>query len=137
MKESDSDRNISVIFLLDLTATNLKSCSMPTYTYQCADCGHTYDAFQSMKVDPDVECPECKGRVDRLIGGGAGILFKGSGFYVTDYKNQKSSSSSSSASTGSSTSASTAAGTAAQTNSSTTSASTGSNASGSGGSTGS
>lgn len=60
---------------------------MPTYTYQCADCGHSYDAFQSMKADPDTVCPECSGRVDRLIGAGAGIVFKGSGFYVTDYRN--------------------------------------------------
>jgi len=59
---------------------------MPTYTYQCADCEHSYDAFQSMKADPDTVCPECNGKVERLIGAGAGIVFKGSGFYVTDYR---------------------------------------------------
>lgn len=59
---------------------------MPTYSYQCKDCGHRYDAFQSMKADPDTVCPECNGTVERLIGAGAGIVFKGSGFYVTDYR---------------------------------------------------
>lgn len=75
---------------------------MPTYTYQCRDCGHTYEAFQSMKDDPHTECPSCKGTVDRLIGAGAGIVFKGSGFYVTDYKKsgQDSSASTSSSSSG-------------------------------------
>ena len=58
---------------------------MPTYTYRCADCAHEYDEFQPMKAEPDTVCPSCQGRVDRLIGAGAGILFKGSGFYVTDY----------------------------------------------------
>ena len=69
---------------------------MPTYTYQCRDCGHKYDAFQSMKDDPHTECPACKGHVDRLIGAGAGIVFKGTGFYVTDYKKSGSSGSDSS-----------------------------------------
>ena len=59
---------------------------MPTYTYRCADCNHEYEAFQSMKDEPHKECPECSGAVERVIGAGAGILFKGSGFYVTDYK---------------------------------------------------
>ena len=59
---------------------------MPTYSYQCDDCSHAYEAFQKMTEDPHTVCPECKGRVQRLIGAGAGIVFKGSGFYVTDYK---------------------------------------------------
>ncbi|MCB1171488.1 MAG: zinc ribbon domain-containing protein [Leptospiraceae bacterium] len=59
---------------------------MPTYSYRCTECGHEYDAFQSMKDDPHTECPKCGGKVERLIGGGAGIVFKGSGFYVTDYR---------------------------------------------------
>ncbi|MEQ9364102.1 MAG: zinc ribbon domain-containing protein [Leptospirales bacterium] len=59
---------------------------MPTYTYECKDCGNRYDAFQSMSAAADTECPQCKGRVERVIGGGSGIVFKGSGFYVTDYK---------------------------------------------------
>ncbi|MBI39719.1 MAG: FmdB family transcriptional regulator [Leptospiraceae bacterium] len=72
---------------------------MPTYSYRCTQCGHEYDAFQSMKDDPHTDCPECGGKVERLIGGGAGIVFKGSGFYVTDYK--KSSGSSGSGNSGS------------------------------------
>lgn len=59
---------------------------MPTYTYECSACGHRYDAFQSMKAEPDTECPRCSGRVDRVFGAGTGIVFKGSGFYVTDYR---------------------------------------------------
>ncbi len=57
---------------------------MPTYEYECNACGHRFDAFQSMSEEPLTECPECSGRVQRLIGGGAGIIFKGSGFYSTD-----------------------------------------------------
>ena len=74
---------------------------MPTYSYRCKDCGHEYEAFQSMTEDAHTVCPECNGTVQRLIGAGAGILFKGSGFYVTDYKsggNGKSGDSSSSGS---------------------------------------
>jgi len=59
---------------------------MPTYEYECTKCGHTFEAFQSMKDEPLSSCPECRGRVRRLIGGGIGIIFKGSGFYTTDYK---------------------------------------------------
>ena len=62
---------------------------MPTYDYRCKDCGHRFEAFQSMKDDPLTECPVCNGAVERLIGGGAGLVFKGSGFYITDYKNKK------------------------------------------------
>ncbi|MBL8018644.1 MAG: zinc ribbon domain-containing protein [Leptospirales bacterium] len=69
---------------------------MPTYSYQCQDCGHEYDALQSIKAEPDTVCPKCKGRVERLIGAGAGIHFKGTGFYVTDYKKSSSSPSTSS-----------------------------------------
>ena len=82
---------------------------MPTYSSRCTECGHEYDAFQSMKDDPHTECPKCGGKVERLIGGGAGIGFKGSGFYVTDYRKSsggsdsgKSSGSSSSGNSGSS-----------------------------------
>ncbi len=59
---------------------------MPTYSYKCKDCEHTYSAFQSIKDEPDKKCPECGGAIVRLIGAGSGILFKGSGFYVTDYR---------------------------------------------------
>lgn len=57
---------------------------MPTYDYECKECGHEFEYFQSMSEDPLRDCPECGGAVRRLIGGGMGIIFKGSGFYVTD-----------------------------------------------------
>ena len=60
---------------------------MPTYDYECKKCGHTWEAFQSIKADPLKKCPECKkAGAQRMIGPGAGILFKGSGFYLTDYR---------------------------------------------------
>jgi putative FmdB family regulatory protein len=67
---------------------------MPTYEYECKKCENRFDAFQSMSDDPLKTCPECGGRVKRLIGAGAGIIFKGSGFYVTDSRKGSSSSSS-------------------------------------------
>jgi putative FmdB family regulatory protein len=57
---------------------------MPTYDYECKECGHDFEYFQSMSADPLRDCPQCGGEVRRLIGGGMGIIFKGSGFYVTD-----------------------------------------------------
>jgi putative FmdB family regulatory protein len=62
---------------------------MPTYQYLCKDCGHTFEEFQSITDDPVTVCPKCGGEVHRVISGGAGIIFKGSGFYITDYRNQK------------------------------------------------
>ncbi|MEA3560808.1 MAG: FmdB family zinc ribbon protein [Candidatus Omnitrophota bacterium] len=59
---------------------------MPTYEYECEDCDHRFEKFQSMSAERIKQCPECKGRVKRLIGKGAGIIFKGSGFYATDYR---------------------------------------------------
>jgi putative FmdB family regulatory protein len=59
---------------------------MPTYDYECVKCGHAFEVFHAMSAEPVSKCPECKGRVRRLIGTGAGILFKGSGFYQTDYR---------------------------------------------------
>lgn len=60
---------------------------MPTYDYVCAKCGHEMEAFQSMKDSPLVLCPACKRRaLKRKVGGGAGLIFKGTGFYITDYK---------------------------------------------------
>ncbi len=59
---------------------------MPTYDYECEKCGHRFELFQSMKDEPKKRCPKCKGKVRRLIGTGAGMIFKGSGFYVTDYR---------------------------------------------------
>jgi len=60
---------------------------MPTYDYECDACGHAFEEFQSMKAKPLKVCPACKkARLRRLIGTGAGLLFKGSGFYTTDYR---------------------------------------------------
>jgi putative FmdB family regulatory protein len=67
---------------------------MPTYEYRCEKCNQTFDAFQSMKDSPYLVCPEklCRqetwgeGTVKRLLGTGAGLIFKGSGFYITDYR---------------------------------------------------
>jgi putative FmdB family regulatory protein len=59
---------------------------MPTYDYKCRDCGHQFEEFQSITAEPLSDCPECGGHVHRLIGAGNGLIFKGSGFYITDYK---------------------------------------------------
>lgn len=61
---------------------------MPTYDYQCEKCGETFEVFQSMNDKKLTKCPDkaCKGKVQRLLGTGAGIIFKGSGFYETDYR---------------------------------------------------
>ena len=59
---------------------------MPTYEYECHQCGRRFEAFQSILDDPLKECPECKGPVSRLLTTGGGIIFKGHGFYETDYK---------------------------------------------------
>ena len=60
---------------------------MPTYDYECGECGHRWELFQQMSENRKRKCPEC-GRLKarRLIGPGAGIIFKGSGFYQTDYR---------------------------------------------------
>ena len=59
---------------------------MPTYEYECRECSHHFEAFQSMSDEPIKVCPECGKEVRRLILGGTGVIFKGSGFYVTDKK---------------------------------------------------
>lgn len=60
---------------------------MPTYEYECGDCSHRFEEFQSITADKLVTCPECdKDTLERLIGAGAAVLFKGSGFYQTDYR---------------------------------------------------
>jgi putative FmdB family regulatory protein len=60
---------------------------MPTYEYRCDACGHELEEFQSMSAKPLKKCPECgKNKLKRLIGIGAGVIFKGSGFYETDYR---------------------------------------------------
>ncbi|MDR1654729.1 MAG: zinc ribbon domain-containing protein [Treponema sp.] len=57
---------------------------MPTYGYECKSCGHSFDVFQNMSDEPLKTCPQCGKDLRRLINGGTGIIFKGSGFYVTD-----------------------------------------------------
>jgi putative FmdB family regulatory protein len=60
---------------------------MPTYDYLCKACGHSFENFQTMTSDPLSDCPECeKPELKRLIGKGSAVLFKGTGFYQTDYK---------------------------------------------------
>ncbi len=59
---------------------------MPTYAYRCPSCGHDYDKFQKISDRTAAKCPECGTRGERVITGGAGFVFKGSGFYITDYK---------------------------------------------------
>ncbi|MDA0987135.1 MAG: zinc ribbon domain-containing protein [Bacteroidetes bacterium] len=61
---------------------------MPTYEYKCKSCNYLFEELQSMKDDPLKICPKCKKRkLERLVSGGSGMIFKGSGFYLTDYKN--------------------------------------------------
>ena len=83
---------------------------MPTYDYVCDACGHAFEEFQYIKEEPLRKCPECKKlKLRRLIGAGAAIVFKGSGFYQTDYRSEsykKGESASKSSSTGSTSSAS-------------------------------
>ena len=59
---------------------------MPTYDYKCRSCDAVFERFQRITEDPISICPECSGQVRRLIVGGTGVIFKGSGFYVTDNK---------------------------------------------------
>jgi putative FmdB family regulatory protein len=60
---------------------------MPTYEYQCKNCGHELEEFQSMSEAPLIHCPKCGTEsLVRVLGGGAGLIFKGTGFYLTDYR---------------------------------------------------
>ena len=61
---------------------------MPTYDYQCTKCGHRFELFQSIKAEPAKACPICQGPVERLQGTGGGMIFKGSGFYITDHRSK-------------------------------------------------
>ena len=62
---------------------------MPTYEYRCSACEHEWEEFQSIKADPIKKCPECgKSKAERMISAGGGIIFKGSGFYETDYRSE-------------------------------------------------
>ncbi|MBI3320734.1 MAG: zinc ribbon domain-containing protein [Candidatus Omnitrophica bacterium] len=62
---------------------------MPTYEYQCATCHKRHEAFQAITAKPLVKCPRCGGKLKRLMGRGSGFLFKGSGFYITDYRSKR------------------------------------------------
>jgi putative FmdB family regulatory protein len=62
---------------------------MPTYDYKCDNCGHTFERFQKMSNPLLKKCPECGGKVTRLIGAGAAVIFKGPGFHATDYGNSQ------------------------------------------------
>ena len=62
---------------------------MPTYDYECGACKHKWELFQSIKAEPEKKCPACKKKkARRLIGAGAGLIFKGTGFYLTDYRSK-------------------------------------------------
>src|SRR5690348_9117903 len=58
---------------------------MPTYQYKCPKCGHAYEKLQNINDDSRAKCPKCGTRGERVISGGGGVIFKGSGFYLTDY----------------------------------------------------
>lgn len=64
---------------------------MPTYEYQCGNCGYKFEKFQQMSDKALKECPKCGKEIKRLIGRGMGVIFKGKGFYATDYKDSSSS----------------------------------------------
>jgi putative FmdB family regulatory protein len=61
---------------------------MPTYEYRCPSCGTDFEKFQKMSDPPVAECPSCGANAERRLSGGAGLLFKGSGFYITDYRGE-------------------------------------------------
>ena len=62
---------------------------MPTYEYHCESCGYEFEEFQAISAAPILICPKCGGTTRRIISGGAGLIFKGTGFYVTDYKRKE------------------------------------------------
>ena len=63
---------------------------MPTYDYKCENCDHMFEYFQAMSDLLLKKCPECSGKIRRLVSGGSGLIFKGSGFYLTDYAKKNS-----------------------------------------------
>jgi len=70
---------------IELTAFEAEGF-MPTYEYECTKCSHAFEEFQRITAEPLKRCPKCKGKLRRLMGAGSGIIFKGTGFYETDYK---------------------------------------------------
>ena len=72
-------------------AHNARISDMPTYEYACQKCGHEFEQFQSMRDEPLTKCPKCKkAGLKRLVGGGAGLIFKGTGFYKNDSRKKDS-----------------------------------------------
>jgi putative FmdB family regulatory protein len=65
-----------------------KGTSMPTYEYECGNCGKQFEFFQSISEAPKNKCEECGGTLTKLLSAGSGLIFKGSGFYITDYKSK-------------------------------------------------
>jgi putative FmdB family regulatory protein len=61
---------------------------MPTYVYRCKKCKHTFELFHAITDESVKRCPKCRAKAERIPAGGAGILFKGSGFYITDYRSK-------------------------------------------------
>jgi putative FmdB family regulatory protein len=61
---------------------------MPTYEYECPECGYKFEKFESITAEHRAKCPECGARCRRLIGAGGGVIYKGSGFYTTDYRSE-------------------------------------------------
>ncbi len=61
---------------------------MPTYEYRCPECGTDFEKFQKMSDEPGAPCPKCGAAAERRLSGGAGLVFKGSGFYITDYRGE-------------------------------------------------
>ncbi len=61
---------------------------MPTYAYRCKKCEHEFELFHSIKDDTPRRCPQCRSKAVRVPAGGTGLLFRGSGFYITDYRSQ-------------------------------------------------
>lgn len=59
---------------------------MPTYEFKCSQCKTEFVVFRKMSAKPGARCPKCRARADRLLSGGGGLVFKGTGFYITDYK---------------------------------------------------
>jgi len=59
---------------------------MPTYRYRCRKCGHEFEEFHGIRDTKPRKCPKCRARADKVPAGGGGLLFKGSGFYITDYR---------------------------------------------------
>ena len=62
---------------------------MPTYVYECQKCGHQFEELRGINDPPRQRCPECRGKVKRLLMPGGGLIFKGTGFYITDYKKKE------------------------------------------------